>query len=573
MQKLSFTLLLILGLIFVACSSNNGGGTEDASQNNDTIGEGLDINTDLSGGSSDAGVAADPAQPVLPATASDVLLDLLPKYSDSDVQTTASGLQYVIFEEGSGEKPQLGETIVAHYTGYLTDGSQFDSSRDRDQPFQFPIGQRAVIQGWDEGFALFNPGTKALLIIPPTLGYGAGGNQGIPPNSTLYFDVELLEVVPVPPTPTPLPETATDELLQLLPAFDESDIVTTESGLQYVVIEEGSGDLAEVGDNIVANYTGYLTTGSTFDSSLGGEPFRFPLGQGRVIPGWDEGFGLFPPGTKAILIIPSDLAYGPQGNQNIPPNSTLYFDVELVDIVESPKPEEIAEGDYITTDSGLRYADITEGDGETAELGTVAVIEYQYWEDGAYVSGSAETAQPLTFPVGMNAFVPGIDEGVQGMKVGGVRQIIMNGALVEGSPFNPQTDTTFRLELVEIRDAGPTEPQTFSSYDTTESGIETADITVGDGADVEDGNTYNVNYVVWDAETGDVLDSSYWRGETLPYTLGENRITGWEEGMAGMKIGGTRQMRIPPEVTNNPQVPGTLIFEVEIVEEVSVEGQ
>ena len=106
-----------------------------------------------------------------------------------------------------------------------------------------------------------------------------------------------------------------------------------------------------------------------------------------------------------------------------------------------------------------------------------------------------------------------------------------------------------------------------SAYDTTENGIEIADITVGDGADLTEGSTYNVHYIVWDADTGDILDSSFWRAETLPYTVGENRITGWEEGMAGMKVGGNRQMRIPAEVTANPQITGTLIFEVEVVEE------
>ena len=111
--------------------------------------------------------------------------------------TTASGLQIIDTSVGTGASPKPGQTCVMHYTGWLYEdgkkGKKFDSSVDRNEPFEFPIGRHHVIAGWDEGVATMKVGGKRTLIIPPALGYGARGAGGvIPPNATLMFDVELL---------------------------------------------------------------------------------------------------------------------------------------------------------------------------------------------------------------------------------------------------------------------------------------------------------------------------------------------------------------------------------------------
>tara|TARA_Y100001963_G_C6689430_1_gene403892 strand:- start:307 stop:651 length:345 start_codon:yes stop_codon:yes gene_type:complete len=105
-----------------------------------------------------------------------------------------SGLKIKINVEGDGEKPTAGQTVVAHYRGTLENGTKFDSSFDRNQPFTFPVGQGRVIKGWDEAFMDMKVGTHATLTIPPELGYGSRDMGTIPSNSTLIFDVELLEV-------------------------------------------------------------------------------------------------------------------------------------------------------------------------------------------------------------------------------------------------------------------------------------------------------------------------------------------------------------------------------------------
>ncbi|MCJ2137197.1 FKBP-type peptidyl-prolyl cis-trans isomerase [Methylobacterium sp. J-026] len=117
--------------------------------------------------------------------------------ANAETVTLPSGLQYQDEVVGTGPEPKAGQQVTVQYTGWLDEGGKkgkkFDSSRDRNQPFSFPLGAGQVIKGWDEGVATMKTGGKRTLIIPPQLGYGARGAGGvIPPNATLIFDVELL---------------------------------------------------------------------------------------------------------------------------------------------------------------------------------------------------------------------------------------------------------------------------------------------------------------------------------------------------------------------------------------------
>ena len=118
----------------------------------------------------------------------------LPTMDEKAIQT-ASGLEYVEITEGTGASPKTGDTVSVHYTGWLKSGQKFDSSVDRKEPFEFPIGKGRVIKGWDEGVATMKVGGKRKLTIPAHLGYGDRGAGGvIPPGATLIFEVELLGI-------------------------------------------------------------------------------------------------------------------------------------------------------------------------------------------------------------------------------------------------------------------------------------------------------------------------------------------------------------------------------------------
>jgi peptidylprolyl isomerase len=130
----------------------------------------------------------------LVAQAADLKPATAPTTEKKEMTTTDSGLQYTDLVEGNGASPEKGKTVTVHYTGTLQDGTKFDSSRDRNDPFKFKIGVGQVIKGWDEGVATMKVGGRRQLVVPPELGYGSRGIGPIPPNSTLIFDVELLGV-------------------------------------------------------------------------------------------------------------------------------------------------------------------------------------------------------------------------------------------------------------------------------------------------------------------------------------------------------------------------------------------
>lgn len=234
-----------------------------------------------------------------------------------------SGLKIEVYQKGDGILPQMGQKVSVHYKGMLENGQVFDESFGKGEPISFQIGVGQVIPGWDQGIGQLSKGAKAKLTIPANLAYGGREQPGIPANSTLVFEVEIMDIQDGPQPIAHEPWAA-----------EGLEMKTTQSGLEYYIIEEGSGAKTERGKTVSVHYHGMLEDGTKFDSSYErGEPIEFPLGVGQVIPGWDEGISLLNIGSKAKLVIPSHLAYGERGAGGvIPPNATLVFDVEVVEV-------------------------------------------------------------------------------------------------------------------------------------------------------------------------------------------------------------------------------------------------
>ncbi|MBC8203390.1 MAG: FKBP-type peptidyl-prolyl cis-trans isomerase, partial [Planctomycetes bacterium] len=236
-----------------------------------------------------------------------------------------SGLEWWVIREGmGGETPNTTATVRVHYSGWLEDGTMFDSSVKRGQPATFPLNR--VIRGWTEGVSGMQVGEKRKFRIPANLAYGSRGRPSIPPDSTLIFDVELLDIIDYAKVP-PM------EQLPGSPVTGEAS--TSDSGLSWYDMTAGDGPQpASASSTVTVHYTGWLTDGTKFDSSVDrGETISFPLN--GVIAGWTEGVGSMKVGGKRKLIIPSGLGYGPNGMPPvIPGGATLIFDVELVSVTD-----------------------------------------------------------------------------------------------------------------------------------------------------------------------------------------------------------------------------------------------
>ena len=378
-------------------------------------------------------------------------------------------------------------------------------------------------------------------------------------------------------------EETTGEAVELPAGVEEVDgpITVTDSGLRVTEIRAGEGPTPEVGDLVTMHILGMLEDGTIFaDTVSQGEPIVATLTEADLFPGWFEGVQLMKEGGKVRLTIPPELAFGPEGAGGvIPADATILMDVELLTVVAPPVPTAVDAGDLTTTDSGLQYFDIVEGDGEIPVDGQDVVVEYAAWlqEGEEYIASSATVGEPLTFTLGSDVGVfPGWDEGVSTMKPGGKRYLVIPPELALGAEgggrIPPNAVIIMEVELLEVKPLLlPTEISE-EDFTVTDSGLRYYDIVEGDGAEATSGSTVTVNYTGWLTDNVK-FDSSLDSGVPFPFTLGTGAvIPGWDEGVAGMKVGGIRQLVIPAELgygeTGSGSIPpgATLVFEVELLD-------
>ncbi len=280
--------------------------------------------------------------------------------SGGDFKKTESGIEYkIVKDDTKGAKPAIGDVVemhmVARYKDDKLDTVLFDSRKmNNNQPMSFPMPAPSFKGDIVEAFMLLTPGDSAVIRMSVDSVKKQPGVQ-LPPfmkaGQKIEYNVVMLTVKSQQQMKQEQDVHASQQKgvddQKLQDYFKQNNIQPskTASGLYYIIEQPGTGDNAKVGQAVTVNYTGRTLDGKVFDSNIDpamghAEPFTFPLGQGQVIPGWDEGVALLKKGSKAKLFIPSGLAYG-QNSPNpsaIPNDAILMFDIEVKDIAAATSP-------------------------------------------------------------------------------------------------------------------------------------------------------------------------------------------------------------------------------------------
>lgn len=234
------------------------------------------------------------------------------------------GFWYTITKPGKGDNAGWGHYAKMNLTVKLLDGTTADTFNNAE----FEVGGRQPIPMWNNALSHMNEGSKATFYVPSNLAFAGQAQGKIPANSCIMLELEMVKHNDPNGPQKKIDDAAIQKYIK---EHKLSNAIKTKTGLYYIITKAGEGPAPTQNTQVEMGYKGMLLDGTVFDeSSKHGGTFKFPLGQGQVIAGWDEGVALLNKGSKATFIIPSYLAYGKNGNSGIPPNAVLVFDVELV---------------------------------------------------------------------------------------------------------------------------------------------------------------------------------------------------------------------------------------------------
>lgn len=349
----------------------------------------------------------------------------------SEVKTTASGLQYCVLQQGRSEPgPKALDNVEVHYTGWLRDGTKFDSSRDRGRPSRFGVSE--VIKGWTEGLQLMSPGSRYKLIIPAALGYGAQATGQIPANSDLIFDVELLSVQRMP---------------DFVPANKEQQ-KQLECGLVYEVLAAGDGPMVDEEASVALKFAIFSADGVLKQCSEQQNDHRISGTKGTLpFPFLQELVGIMRRGMKVRVEVPAKTM------PSLPIDSVWLL--ELTGVHSLPKFRALAKDAAVETESGLKYEVLKMGTGPRPKATDTVSALYTGWLlDGTVFDSAHGRGAPSEFP--LNRVIKGWTEGLQLMPVGSIFLFEIPSELAygtRGSPpkIEPNTTLLFLVELVDVK--------------------------------------------------------------------------------------------------------------------------
>jgi len=264
------------------------------------------------------------------------------------MKTNPNGMKYQFHTENKGVKPKTGDIMNMAMTYYAQgasgDSLLFNTAKINDTLFQVVLMEPSFKGAVEEGFSMMSAGDSATFIVSADSVFEKTFHEQLPPyikkGSTLRFEVKLRDFKSKEAYEAEKKEkeekAMTEEQSKIDDYIKANNIAVqpTASGLYFIETTPGKGKPAEAGKMVTVNYTGKFMDGKVFDTSVGKDkPFEFTLGQGQVIPGWDEAVGMMKEGGKATIVVPSKIAYGARGAGGvIPPYSPLVFDVELVSV-------------------------------------------------------------------------------------------------------------------------------------------------------------------------------------------------------------------------------------------------
>nr|AFK48961.1 unknown [Medicago truncatula] len=311
------------------------------------------------------------------------------------------GLKKKLLKLGEGwDTPESGDEVQVHYTGTLLDGTKFDSSRDRDSPFSFTLGQGQVIQGWDEGIKTMKKGENALFTIPPELAYGESGSPPtIPPNATLQFDVEML-------------------------SWTSVKDICKDGGIFKRILKEGEKwENPKDPDEVLVNYEVRLEDGKAVAKSDGVE---FTVSEGHYCPAFSKAVKAMKKGEKVILLVKPQYGFGEKGKPAhgdegaVPPNASLQITLELVSW------KTVSD---VTSDKKVIKKILKEGEGyERPNEGAIVKLKLiGKLQDGTvfFEKGHDEEEKLFEFKTDEEQVIDGLDKAVLTMKKGEVALLII----------------------------------------------------------------------------------------------------------------------------------------------------